>query len=125
MFVEGKKENYHYQAGNLALMLILGEVLCQVGWIVPLVIHCKKQYAVKEWLYHDFFSDWQERGVIISYVAPSKHNNGSLGVTLPSEYVLQPMQVIHASVVSCYPASVDCAVVSNQVVPMDVPKFEA
>lgn len=83
VYVEGEAENFEIWEGNLAQMMLLGQLFMQMGWILPLLYVIKKKGEQKTHL-QKHFSDWKSLGISVQYFTRSKHSPGMLYLILPS-----------------------------------------
>ena len=100
LFIDGEKGNWQYIPSNFALMMMLGIVLMELGWILPCCWYCKKQSAMAKWFKEVHFADWIDQGVTIHYTRPRKQRAGALSLTIPQGRITQgyaqPIMVVQA-----------------------------
>jgi hypothetical protein len=84
LFIQGNTNNYSFQESNFVPYFIIGMLCVQLGWILPFIVYMKKLCSAQRFLKDEFFNDWKEKGIQVSYIAPSKHSDGSLGFVVPS-----------------------------------------
>lgn len=103
IFLEGKPDNYSWERSNFFPLFIIAMIAVQGGWIVPFTFFLVKQCRACKFLTNEYFKDWQAQGIGVTYIAPGKHNSGSLGLVVPANNGGRPQQgqrVIMAEVVT-------------------------
>lgn len=81
--IQGKSGNFETINSNLPQMMLLGQLVIQMSWILPLVFFFYRTSQQKKFI-HESFEDWKTaHGIEVKYFMPQKHATGMLYLILP------------------------------------------
>ena len=97
--IEGKYGNFGESNGNFVQVMVLGQILLQLSWIIPLCFFMYRASLQKRFL-QESFEDWKVTyGIEIKYFMPQKHYAGMLYLILPQSFQTAPQHLIAVPVI--------------------------
>lgn len=97
--IEGKDGNFDESNGNFTQNFVLGQVLIQLGWIIPLCFFVYRTRVQKRFI-KEAFQDWKMMyGIETKYYMPQKHSTGMLYLILPDSFQTAPQQAIAVPII--------------------------
>lgn len=97
--IEGEDGNFDVINGNFAQNMIIGQLLIQLMWIIPV---CRFLYgsAMQKRFLKESFKDWKMNyGIETKYYMPQKHSHGMLYLILPESFQTSPHHAVAVPII--------------------------